>query len=215
MSSKRVFFVMVGALVLSFGLLVGAVVFGDTLLKKKSNDLMALKVENKALDSQQIALTQAKKDVQKYADLENIAKAIVPQDKDQAKTVREIVKIADDSNISISSINFPSSNLGQAAPAATTNNAAGGSASTTAKPATPSITQVKPVDGISGVYQMEVTVISDNKKPVPYSSLVDFLSRLENNRRTAQVSNITVTPVSNGNGGLVTFTLGINVFIKP
>jgi hypothetical protein len=212
MSSKRVFFIMIGALILSFGLLIAAVIVGDSFLRKKSGDLMALKLENKVLDEQQLSLIQANKDIQKYAELEKTANAIVPQDKDQAKTVREIVKIAQESNIPISSISFPSSTLGQpTAPAAKDTS---GSTSAAKVPAAPSITQVKPVDSISGVYQMEVTVQTDANRPVSYSSLLTFLSKLENNRRTAQVSTITITPSTN-NINLVTFVLGINVFIRP
>jgi hypothetical protein len=212
MSSKRVFFIMIGALVLSFGLLVAGVVVGDGFLRKRSGDLTALKLENRILDEQQLSLIQANKDIQKYAELEKTANAIVPQDKDQAKTVREIVKIAAESNIPISSISFPSSTLGQ--PTAPAVKDTSGGTSATKAPVIPSITQVKPVDGISGVYQMEVTVQSEATRPVPYSSLLTFLSKLENNRRTAQVSTITITPSTN-NINLVTFVLGINVFIRP
>lgn len=202
---------MIGALTLSFIFLIAAVVAGDGLLRKKSGDLMALKLENHVLDEQQVSLIQANKDIQKYAELEKTANAIVPQDKDQAKTVREIVKIAAESNIPISSISFPSSTLGQpTAPAA--KDASGA----TAKPTTPTpgITQVKPVEGMTGVYQMEITVQSDSARPVPYSALITFLSKLENNRRTAQVSTISITPFPQ-NINLITFNLGINVFIRP
>jgi hypothetical protein len=212
MNSKRVYFIMIGALVLSFGLLIGAVVFGDSLLKKKSSDLMGLKLENRVLDEQQVSLIQANKDIQKYAELEKTANAIVPQDKDQARTVREIVKLAEESNIPISSISFPSSTLGQ--PAAVAPKTAAGDTPAKAAPAAPSITQVKPVEGMTGVYQMEIAVQSEASRPVPYSSLITFLSKLENNRRTAQVSTITITPFAQ-NINLVTFNLGINVFIRP
>ena len=50
-----------------------------------------------------------------YSPLEKIAKIVVPQDKDQAKAVLEIVKIAGESGIKPTAINFPVSTLGNAA----------------------------------------------------------------------------------------------------
>lgn len=218
MSSRRAFLFMIGAFVLSFGLLVGSVAAGNTLLKSRANKLMELKLENRVLDEQQVALTQANKDIQKYAELEKTAKAIVPQDKNQAQTVLEIVSIAKEAGVPISTILFPTSTLGQTSSSSNTSNSSAGASSTntsntTTTPKT-SVTQVTPVTGMAGVYQMEVTVQSDTNQPVRYSSLIDFLTKLENNRRTAQVSNLTITP-SQKDVTRITFTLGINVFIKP
>lgn len=220
MNSKKAYYIMAGCTVLMFGVLGVTVVLGDMWLHKRSDQLRSVKLETRLLDEQQVSLVQANKDVAKYSDLESIANAIVPQDKDQAKTVREIVKLAQESNIPITSISFPTSSLGSAAqaPAAssstadTSNSSESPSASAAAK--APPVTQVKAADGISGVYQMEINVQSDSSLPVPYAALITFLERLEQNRRTAQVSNITVTP-STKDPGLVTFTLMVNVYIKP
>lgn len=202
---------MMGVLALGLILLIATVVLGNTLVNKQSAKLLNLKLDNRVLDEQQSALTIANKDIQKYTDLNKVAKSIVPQDKDQAKTVREIVTIAKESGIPIASISFPSSTLGQAAPK-TANTP--DSTSTAPKVTVPPVTQVKPVEGIVGVYQMEITVQSDSSQPVPYSAFINFMKNLEKNRRTAQVSNITITPYSK-DINLVTFSLGINVFIKP
>lgn len=214
MSSKRVFFIMVGATSLSLVLLVAGAVMGDIILKKQADKLMSLKVDNRAVDEQQTMLLRANKDIEKYTELQKIAKTIVPQDKDQARTVREIVNLAAENGIPIASVAFPSSNLGQSSPAAGTG--ASGSTTTPAPGAAISnaITQVKPVVGISGLYQMEITVQSDPNNPIPYSSLITFLSKLEQNRRTAQVGTINIIPNTKDNN-LVTFNLGINVYIKP
>ena len=186
------------------------------MLQKKSSKLVDLKLENKVLEEQQSALLKANKDIEKYAELESITKAIVPQDKDQAKSVREIIKIAQESGISIASIAFPSSTLGTAAPKATTNSTGSDSSNSPQQntPVTPPVSQVKPVEGISGVYQLEITVQSDTAKPVSYSNLIFFLTRLEQNRRTAQVSKINIQPDPD-DIRLLTFNLVINVYIKP
>lgn len=211
MNDKRMFYVMCGITGLLFCMVLGGIVGANVLLKQRSDKLAAAKLDNRLLDEQQIALVQANKDITKYADLEKVANTIVPQDKDQAKTVREIVNIAKASNIAIASISFPSSTLGQTvAPKTTTTT----ETSPAPKIVTPPVTQVKPAEGIPNVYQMEITIQSDTTRPIPYSALIDFLSRLEHNRRTAQVSNISIIP-NTKDISQITFSLGINVFIKP
>lgn len=214
MSSKKAFFVMIGMIVLMSGLVVGAVVAGDLYLRGQSDKLVNLKLETEVIEAQQLSLVQAKKDVEKYADLESIAKQIVPQDKDQARAVREIISIGDQAGIKIASITFPSSSLGQkpTAAAPTTGTDSGGAAAPKA-PVNP-LTQAKPVSGIEGLYQLDITVVSDSTKPATYASLIDFLERLEQNRRTAQVSQISIQPdVQNRNN--LNFTLTLTVYIKP
>lgn len=196
MKSKHVYFIMIGLIVLLLAGLVGGSYGVDSMLQQQSKKLVSLKAKNQTLSQQQTGLAKAKEDVQQYTSLEQIAKSIVPQDKDQAEAVREIVNIAKTSGVSLSSINFPSSTLG---------------AGTATKS---SITQVKPVTGIKDVYELEITLQSDATNPVSYSQFIDFLSKLENNRRTAQVSSISLQPLPS-NRNLLTFTLILDEYIKP
>lgn len=222
MNSKRMYFVMLGCTVLLGLGIVASVVVGNMYLEKQSKKLNDLKVQDKVVEEQQTALKQANKDIAKYADLEKVAKSVVPQDKDQAKAVLEIIQIAKESGITIKSITFPSSNLGaKAAPTApTTDDSAskksGDSAATPSAPAAPPISQAKPIEGIKGVYSLEMNIVPDDLHPTTYYQLLDFLGRLENNRRTAQVTQIKITPfTSNKQNPILTFTLTINIFVKP
>ncbi len=215
MSTKKVYFGLIGVLVL---LVIGAgaaLFLGNAMLQSKSSKLVELKLENRVLEEQQVALKQANKDIEKYAELETITKNIVPQDKDQAKSVREIIQIANESGINIASITFPTSTLGAAqpkpAPAADTG---GTETPKPAAPAAPPVTQVKPVSGINGVYELEITIQSDANQPTTYASLINFLTKLEQNRRTAQVAQINIQPKPDDIQSL-TFSIVINVFIKP
>ena len=209
MNSKRVFFVMVGLLSVVGILLVATVVAGDKLLRKQSDKLASLKLEDQVIEMQQASLVQANKDLQKYAELKSIAKQIVPQDKDQARAVREIVSLAEQSGIRIASLTFPSSTLGQPVPKAPATEGAEAPKNTA-----PPVTQVKPVDGIKGLYYLDIAITSDSNRPVTYNKLVEFLERLENNRRTAQVSQISIQPDPRNRTGL-NFTLTVTVYIKP
>jgi hypothetical protein len=191
-----------------------SVFFGNQLLQKKSQKLTDLKVEAAVIDAQQTALSKAKQDIETYTSLNAIAKQIVPQDKDQARAVREIITIAQQSGVTVTGVTFPASNLGQApaprpAPAeGETGNAA------PATPAAPAISQVKPVEGITGVYQLELNVNTDATSPITYAQLIDFLSRLEQNRRTAQITNLTIQP-SPTDRNLLAVTLQLTIYIKP
>lgn len=212
MNSKKVFFIMIGVLGLMVVLMAVVIGLGDTLLHKQSNQLLSLKLDNQVVEAQQASLVQAKSDLQKYSDLSAIAKQIVPQDKDQARATREIISLANQSGIKIASIGFPASTLGQAKTPSSTTTTTPTTPSTA--PATPTITQVKAVEGIKGLYQLDISVTSDVASPATYARLIDFLDRLEKNRRTAQVTQISIQPDAQNRAGL-NFNLTITLYIKP
>ena len=215
MTSKKMFYVLVGGFCVSIGLVIAGIVLGDMYLRKQSAKLVDLKLQNKVIEEQQSSLSQAKKDVEKYAELDKIAKQIIPQDKDQAKATLEILNIAKASGVKLASISYPASTLGQA-PAKTQSSTDDKSAASGSAPAatSPSITQVKPVDGMQNVYQYDITVVSDTDAPVSYGRLINFLQRLEQNRRTAQVTQISIQPDSQNRNAL-NFTLTLTLYIKP
>lgn len=215
-NAKGLYFAMISLLFILGGLVVASVYFGNKFLTNKTAALVELKLESKSLDELQMALIQAKKDIDKYYDLEKTAEAIVPQDKDQARTVREIIKIAEKNGVTIANISFPSSNLGQPnkKPAAGSGSTTSPATTTTPSAATttPPTTQVKAVEGIPGVFQLEITVQSG--RLIPYNRLIDFLKDLEHNRRTAQVSSISVQPDAK-NRDEVSVNFSLVVYLKP
>lgn len=199
MNSKKVYYGLCVVLVLLGVGLVISVNEANSLLTKRSNTLVGLKTKIIVMNNQENQLAQNKKEVATYSSLNQIAESVVPQDKDQAEAVREIVSLAAQSGISqLSSITFPASSLGGGASIATTSG----------------LTQVTPVKGIAGVDELQITISQDNTALVPYSSFIKFLSGLEQNRRTAEVSSISINP-SQGNPNEVSFTLTVNEFLKP
>lgn len=203
MNSKLLYFVFIAVLVLLGGGIFVSAYEANIILQNRSQKLTELKATNTATEQQQIQLAQNKRDIAKYGDLNKIAQTVVPQDKDQAEAVREIVKLAADSGIpQLTSITFPASTLGGTGVGASTIKTSNG------------LTQVVPVKGIPGVYDLQITVLQDASNKVPYSRFTTFLTKLEQNRRTAQVSSITVQPDTK-NTNFVSFTLIIDEFIKP
>ena len=196
MTTKRMNLIM---MIVCSLLLVGVMAIGIVdikMLQKQASRLTDAKLENRILDQQQISLNTAKKAIDTYSELNSISKAVVPQDKDQAKTVRSINDIAKSLGIRLTAITFPPSTLGQ----------------TSSKTKT-SETQVTGVKGIKGLFEMQITIQSDTEQPISYDQFIEFLSRMEKNRRTAQVSNINIIPSTNGSE--LTFNLVLTTYIKP
>ena len=194
MSSKRLYFTLLGVICLLVLGMIGSAYEAAQLLTEQSKQLVDNRRQVAVLSSDHDELSKAKQEIKKYQELATIAKSVVPQDKDQAQTVGQIVSIANANGIALSSITFPNSTLG-----ANANNA---------------LSQLLPVKGASGVYNLQLTVTSDPVKPVDYAKFISFLNALEHNRRTAEVSSINLQPASN-NRGKLSFTLVLEEYIRP
>lgn len=202
MTAKRLYFVLLGALAIMLVGLAGAAYLLTGSLQAKSKTLANDRATIAQLNEQQAKLVKSKADIARYSSLEKITKSIVPQDKDQAQAVREITKIAAANDISLTTISFPSSSLG----ASPTGVASGGSKT--------SLSQLQPVKNIPGVYNLQITVGNNANNTVTFNQLDAFLRGLENNRRTAAVSSLSIQPQANAPSQLI-FTLIINTYIKP
>ncbi|HSX32417.1 MAG TPA: hypothetical protein VLF43_04080 [Candidatus Saccharimonadales bacterium] len=201
MTAKRLHFALIGVICLSIVILFGCVYAANGLLVKQSKRIADAQLKNLVVDEKQRSIAKAKSDIEKYRDLAAIAKGIVPQDKDQAQTVREIVNIADANGVKLGTITFPSSTLGAAKPG-------------TKIVGNPALSQLTAVKGLSGVYSLNITVDSDASSPASYDKFINFLDALEHNRRTALVNGITLQP--NGTDpSKLTFSLIISEYIKP
>jgi len=212
MNSKRLYLILLALIAVLLVATVGGAYEASNLLQNNATQLADTKQKSQTLAAQQAQLVNAKRDINKYADLETITKSIVPQDKDQAEAVREITNIASANGVTLTAITFPASTLGATVPTTGT-----GSAATTPKPATgakAALSQLQVVPNIPGVYTLQLTINDDTDSAVTYNQLYNFLKGLENNRRTAQVSNIVIQPVPN-NASKLTFSLVLNVYIKP
>lgn len=177
-----------------------SVYFVNMLLSAQSKKVAKARLSALVQEEKQSNLSKARADIVKYKDLSDIANAIVPQDKDQAQTVREIVKIAEDTGVKLGTVTFPTSSLGGTKPGVGGGNAA--------------LSQLKAAKGIPGVYALDITVGSDNSSPSTYDNFIKFMDALEHNRRTALVTSIIIQP-NPTDPNMLTFTLNLTEFIKP
>jgi hypothetical protein len=221
LDSKNMRWVLLGSLGLSALLFLVILLLGLSALGKESQKMVDLKVKSQTADAQLSNLESAKKQVEKYSFFKDVAQTVIPNDKDQAAAVVEITNIANESGIAIQSITFPASTLGLTT--STTGTTPSQQDATSHAAAAKAISQSKPVSGISGLYSIELTITpeSDAKTPpnkqITYAKMLDFLTRIESNRHTAQITDVNISPASatgNTSGGL-TFSLTTNIFIKP
>lgn len=194
MNSKHLYFTLLGIVALLVLGLAGGAYEAAQLLSGQSAQLVANRQQVAVLSQDQKELDKAREDIKQYQELATIAKSVVPQDKDQAQTVNQIVSIANANSVSLSSITFPNSTLG-----GTSNSA---------------LSQLLPVKGISGAYNLQLTVTSDTNNTVSYTKFISFLDALEHNRRTAEVSSINIQPDTRDRSKL-SFTLVLDEYIKP
>lgn len=200
---------MVGAICMLIILCGACTYFGHKMIIKQGDKLESSKLEAQVAEEKKKLLDQAIEDIEKYEELETISKSVVPQEKDQARTVLEIVELGRRAGINITGIQFPSSELGQIS-----NRRSGPATARGGTNTTTNLTQLTPVEGLNGVYEMSIDIQADQTIPVTYDQLINYLKLLENNRRTAQVSNISVTPLQD-NPNFVTFSITLKSFVKP
>ena len=215
MNSKKFRLILIAAFGVCVLVFIGLCILGLNILKSKSAQMVDLKLKNRTAETQLSNLETSKKDIEKYSYFKDIASTVIPNDKDQAQAVLEIFQMAQASGISIQSITFPSSNLGAKT---TTPSATPAPATTPSADASKAISQAVPVSGVTGLYSVQLTISPQTGPQLPasqqvtYPKMLDFLSRIENNRRTAQITQVNIQP---GTGQQLNFNLTINIFIKP
>jgi hypothetical protein len=211
-TAKQLRLILLGLLGLVVIVFLVTAIAGLNALSSKSQKLVDVKLKNKTVDAQLTSLEQAKKQVEKYSYFNDIAKTVLPVDKDQAQAVLDIFQLADQSGIAIASVTFPASTLGvgsSSAPATGSTSAA--------------ISQAKPVQGIKGLYSLELTVAPQSGPSVPagkvvtYPKFLDFLRRIERDRRTAQITQVNIQPQGSDAGPSqnLNFSLTVNIFMRP
>lgn len=190
---------------------------------KESQKMVGLKVASQAADAQLANLEQAKKQVEKYSYFKQIAQTVIPNDKDQATAIAEINKMANQSAIKLQSITFPASTLGLGLTTGTTNSTSTTQQDASSASKSKAVSQSLPVIGVPGLYSLALTITpeSDDKTPpklvVTYPKILKFLGLIENNRHTAQITDVEISPanVANNDGSILTFSVTTNIFIKP
>ncbi len=226
MSPKRLYFILIGLLVVitvgSFALTWEA----SKWLATRSQSTVELKLDILKLQQQQKIGLKAASELETYKqDVKYIAE-VLPKRKDQVDALSQLTKIADENNITFGSISFPSSELGNAVAKVAAPVVDESAKTTTASPTTPApapkptATQTKPVDGLPGVSSIQISLgeiaQKSSNKSLTYDQLLSVLRSIEQNRRTMQMTNISITPKKSttDNSVLYQLTINLNIYIK-
>lgn len=201
LTSFRVFVLLCGASVLLIVAAVGLTYGASKMLASQGEALTEAKIDDAAARGRQDNLLRAQGNIAEYEELYAIARGVLPQEKDQVRTVREILNLAAENGITLTGITFPASTLGS-----TQKN----NTSTTKV----DVTQLTPVKGVSGLYVMPITVAAGGGNPSRYTNVMGFVQALQSNRRTANIVSISATP-DNEDRSLISFSIIINAYIRP
>lgn len=223
MNAKRFFYVLIGIIGLLVVVCAGLVVGGNQLMAKTSQKLIEAKLNNSLADVKIGEYLKAKTYMNQNQDVRPIVDNMIPKNKDQDTATKELYKIADSAGVAITSIQYPSSNLGLKAAASASSTATSdktsGASTTPTTPAVAPLSQAKAADGLPGVQGIDVELrltATDTKSPITYDSLIKFLKLVELNRRSMQIKKVFVQPDKPGNG-LVKLSpqITITIFVKP
>jgi hypothetical protein len=222
MNSKQFRLILIGLLIVGVLALCFIYVLGMSVLKKQSHKMVDLKLQNQTADAQLSNLESSKKEIEKFSYFKSVAQSVLPNDKDQAQAVLDIFSLASQSGISLQSVSFPSSNLGTGSSSTSSTSTSSTSAQSTTQAApTKKISQAQAVSGIPGLYSVQLTITPATGGQVPadkqvtYGKMLDFLNRIENNRRTAQITQVNIQPLTANGANQFNFSLTVNIFIKP
>jgi len=207
--------------------------YASTWLTESSVELTSLRSEVQQLEQKRISLEDAKLTLNVERKAIDTLSKVIPTDKDQARIVKEIYQIAAQSGLSIDSVGFPASTLGNqtapattvtATPATTGSDKPANSADAAATPVpTPpkSISQATPVKDIPGVQSIDLTIGTINSVTLPpatgvrYNEMIAFMKLIERNQRTIQIRSLGIGQGEVVNGE-ATFNLDIalTIFIR-
>ena len=84
LDAKNLYYLLCGLVVVAILALGACVYLATGFLKEKSKGVHDARLKTAVLEQREAALRKAKADIEKYKGLAEIAKSIVPQDKDQA-----------------------------------------------------------------------------------------------------------------------------------
>jgi hypothetical protein len=201
-------------------------------LTQSSSELNSIRGELSDLSTKLENIDRQKKVLATQASSVSTLSFVLPKEKDQARALKEIEAIANQANVTIESVGFPSSTLGSAqtvapkttadttAPSTTSGTSTGATATPTPSKPTKVVSQATPLKDIPGVQSIELSIGAINSKDtsikgVRYDEMLSLLKLIERNRRTMQIRSIGIGQTETAAGKTYSLTLSIVIFIQP
>ena len=185
MTSKKFFYTLIGFFVLLIGLGVGTLYFGNSLLSKESKRISEAKANEEILEQKKRVKAQLEKRIKEIDDIKKLAEKFLPDTKNQEELIAEFYAIANKYHIPISGISFNDSGL-----------SVGGQSQTSTN---------KDLKGVL-VFPFKVSGFQTD-----FTTLINFMNEVENNRRRMQITSIDLQPSS----GLINVgSLSIEAYLR-
>lgn len=225
-TAKRLYLVLIILLVVTVSGGVYSVWYANNWLTGQSQALVEKKLELISLNEKQQRAFESRNTLNKYSDLHGTVEAVAPTEKEQEKIIAELYKIAEENDLRISTLSFPSSELGEEKKKSETKTAPAADSKTATPPATPTtpaapaaptntITQTEKVDGLTGVVGLKITPsnITQNGygSGMSYETLLAFLEALERNRRQMIIDEISIIPTDDTVNGANVYQLSLSL----
>ncbi len=189
MTPKKVFYGMVGLLVLIVLAGGGIFYFVDSQLATKTTEVNKLKAELDVLAIKINNSRQSADELEKYQDVQAILDSVLPPEKIQNELIAEILDIATRNATDLGSITFPSS----------------GEFTDFTK------SQTSIVEGVAGVLAVEINITATAN----FTNMLSLLEDFESNQRKLQVVSVNVQPEFNDDQvptGNFKITMRINAY---
>lgn len=144
MNAKKLFFGLISFTVILVLATAGVFYFANSFLVKNSSKLNDLKLQNSVIEQNEQIYIKARNDYAKNKDLKAAVEEALPKEKDQARALKELIQIGQNTGVKIEKIEFSDSTLGDKAKTSSTPSLVQPQL-LPAAPAGPAITQAKPI----------------------------------------------------------------------
>lgn len=189
--AKRAFYLLLALNIALIGGIAGTFLLANKIAGQKSMEISLLKADIETNDTTLTNYKQLEQTLKKNKEVEEIAQQVLPQDKNQSAALTQLDEFSAQTGVKIKQVTF---NPG----------------TTDTKKATgPTLTTPSSLKGVS---ILNVSVRCDKTQ---YENLLNFLKKIENNRRRMQVKSVSLSPSTQVLGQLDQVNLTIDIYLKP
>mgnify|MGYP002623609749 CR=1 FL=1 len=187
---KRVFYILLSSLIGTILLGSAGYYLLDRQLASKANSLSQTKADLQVLEQQVDIFEDAKEKIEEFTFIEELASEVLPEGKLQGEAIAELKDFIIKSSMRLESISFGSSG----------------------DEVNVDTSQTQLLENVKGVRVLPTTVVL--KSGATYANLLEFLQRIESNRRLMQVTSLDLVPLSENRNKFSTITVQLNIFLK-
>ncbi len=192
LNPKQIYYLMIGAALISFCGIIGAFYWGNSQLEKKASTIADLQSDRDIAQEKIIALKNASKSAELTVEAEKLLDTLLPTKKEQEKLIADVIYTASaEAGIPIQNLVSLSFN-GNENPS--------------------DLSGTEPFAAVPGVMSYPFTLSVED---LSYDTLLKLLAEIEQNGRLVQIDNLEISPDKEEPGQITSVNLTLKAFIKP